>query len=1030
MFDNLFSSSADTQQNSFANPLNAANLNPGWGINPNLLTPSYEAAYRPQYSGPQPYGAYGNPSMMSSLANTYGSDPQRWGNSVDNDRQYIESMSSKPFDSAVWVGQRVAMPIAGYGLAFGALGGVSRSLGRGIGQGVARGITGSFGGAFAESAVGRMAASGFATGLGAVSGVAAGFVLPALAGTAAIEGMQRALINPYINSRKEARDLRDNFRGVTFGDATGNAVSGQGLGGRESAQIASQLTRQGIKDNMFSTGEYADIADYSARAGLLDDAKSKQIAQRIKDITSQVKLVMALGNDPSIKDAVEELAKLHTAGASLVGGRSSVAAGAYSQMSQFAAASGRSVQNLMNTVGAQGQYLYQANGMTPYLGQLAAGNIIGSFEAARRQGLLTTGQIARMGGTDGGTQSSLTGQLTASQTLYSQMLLNNRLHGHGSANGNIIGTVSQYGQHVAQDPGAAMGEQILFGRQLAGKAIDQEGSKYVEGMTADIIKMAMPTARKNAQGQYSVNDMATALKFQGMSDDQIIAFVNQRAAETDPATSAAKTRAMIADNLKGQRSYIAQNELYGGVIGRAYRTTLDVGHSVTSAFSNLGSGFAEEEGGLNDSITRGTDNWRYKSTLNAGVQVKNVKDFLDNDAKIGGADKTVKTTVSQLNTRFEGITDKGWNVGNILPGITRDTHAIFDSKVLSSRESLEGINKINSLAKSGDEYATKFIDSKDEASRGKALADLLVNRGDAFGDLASQLSGKDRSANTSDFVKDSLKYEVTQVKNGSTQGVGKYQESLNRVTGGKLGVYDSLRAIGEFSDLSDIANDNKLNQYNIDDVLKDNKYKEVRGLLKNVNQKDKVKYVTDAFRASSMEGLTSIGVLANAGVDMEAAKKNPSLISDPTVRKQFLDAKTDEEKQGILAGDIINHNQGIAKTQGLKSADKVTLDEVKGFEQRNIDFSKQSSKNYEAAKSDQFDYQTFQQNQNAIDFGKATNDFGQHVKDFGEAVKTLPGAKEDNSSPTAPGSHWYNNLFGGGSSDDGKRSGGPVLGNK
>lgn len=1060
MFDNLFGTQANTQQNSFSNPLNAANLNPGWGIDPNLLTPSYEASYRPQYSGPQPYANYGNPSLLRSIGSSYGMDPDRWGNPIDGDRQSIESMSSKPFDSVAWVGHRVAMPVIGYGLAFGALTKPSAALGRGIGQGMARGFTSAFGGNFARadsrmaswatkassygaaagedagmlarsaSFAGRIGAGGMtgmlAGTLGGAAGLAAGFILPAIAGQAALEGMQRSFINPYINTRAQARDLRDNFKGVTFGDSTGNRVSGQGLGGGESARIATDLTNQGIRDTMFTTGEAKNISDYSARSGLLDDAKSKQIAQRVKDITEQVKLVMALGSDPSIQNAIEELAKLHQAGASVIGGRHSVAATTYSNMSQYASIAGRSVQNVMNTVGAQGQYLYQANGMTPYLGQLAAGNILGSFESARRQGILNTAQVARMGGTEGATQASLTGQLNATQTLYSQMgLMNKWLYGGkgGSTSGpgqNMTSTIATIGNRISGDPMGVEGDRILFGRQLGGKEMEENGSLAAEDQAYGFMK-TMPF-KKNSAGQYSAGQLASVLvHMEGMSEDQATAYIAQRSAETNPDVFHQKSQAMRADGAKYQREYITQHEMYGGNFGRAYRKTLDVGRNITQAIAGIPEQFAQESGIFGDSIQGSVDKWRYGSTLDGGQVVKNVDEFV-------GEQNISKDRQSQ-KVKLINVSDTGadMGVGEGFQAIGRGFHNLWNGDVLTRGQSMTALKKINELVKSGDKYAIAFTGAKNKDERKKALGDLLANRGDALGDVAGKISGHDRSENFQQFLTDSFTEKAIDFTTTPDGTRGDFQKSLDKVTGGKLDLLDSMKAVGEIGSLAQMSLDNSLNEGNVNDILSKDRYKEVRNSLQGLSDADKIKRITDSQRMASKEGVSAIGGLAyNANIDLEKLKKDPSSIRNESTRKKFIAAKTDAEKKNILAGEVINSNDGQIKTAGLQSADKISLEEVMGSEAKNSEIANMNSKNYSALQSGKYDYATFQNTQNALDLDKSVDKFDKVVDKFDKSVQKMNGGSS--SGPVA--TNLYDVIFNGKSMGDNKKDGGPQLGKK
>ncbi|MCU1496039.1 MAG: hypothetical protein JWO62_3803, partial [Acidimicrobiaceae bacterium] len=260
---NIFQTQADTSQNSFGNPINSANMNSGWGINSNLLTPSYQAPYRPQYSGSQPYNSYGRVGFFGGVNHLFSPGTQEpvWGNPIDHAQPSIEGVSSRPFDAAAWAGQRIAGPALAFGGAYRLLGpqtfggyftgkGVAAGMGQALGSGFGRGLA---------TSIGMRGAAGAAGGLFGMAGsVVGGVALPMLAAQTALYAGQKALWNPYINSRKESMDLRRNFAGVSFGDAEGNAVSGGGLGYRESARMASDITKSGIQDMSFSTSEYSN----------------------------------------------------------------------------------------------------------------------------------------------------------------------------------------------------------------------------------------------------------------------------------------------------------------------------------------------------------------------------------------------------------------------------------------------------------------------------------------------------------------------------------------------------------------------------------------------------------------------------------------------------------------------------------------------------------------------------------------------------------------------------------------------------
>lgn len=989
----IFSTQADTYQNSFSNPINPANMNPGWGIDPNLLTPSYTAGYRPQYNGPAPYNQYGRVGFFSGInhiVNPFAPEA-RWGNTIDNNQAAVEGISSRPFDSVVWAGQRVVAPIAAYGLAFKALGsnglgggGPAWGLGKAFGQGVGRGFVGAFG----EGATGSLLGRGIIAGAGAATGAVASVAIPYAVGQAMLAGAQRAIFNPYINTRQTARDLRENFSGVTFGDAQGNAVTGGGLGYAESSRIASDITRRGINDMTFSTSEYTKIADFSARSGLLDNANSGQIAQRVKDVAEQIKLIMSIAKDPSIKSAIEELAKLQMAGASITGGSMSTAAKAMSSIGQYAAIAGRSVQNVMNTVGAQGQYLYQANGMTPYLGQMAAANVLSSFGAAERTGMLSKAQLARMGGVEGATQASLTGQINAGQSLYNKMAMYNAYMSGASgrqgfgANQDVTGVVSRFGADFSKDPLGTYGATMLYGRQMLGKQIEERGSLATEDQAVSVLKN-LGIAR-NKQGQYDAAQIMPILKMLGMNDDQAIAFVNQRASETDPRVAAQKIKALNRFNQEQKRSYISQNFLYGGVVGSAARSTMHVGRSITGAFGDVMSELVGVQGKVGDAVQGGADWLQFGATFN-NDQVE-VKDF---DKFFGQAPSSTKSQTLNL-VDVEGSLHSKIDGG----GAWRAVKNVFDSDVMTQKQSAYIARKINGMAKSGDKNAIEFLNSKDEKSKRAALGKLLATRKDEFGYLGDQLTNAaNNSANADTFFKDIASFGTKQfTANEQVSGnINQFEKVLRASTlstntgpGSASEDITSLNAIGQAVNVINQTGENTLNQFNVDSILSDPKYADLKKMIGDKSGTEAFNAIQGIYRKSAKNGTQMLGSAAfTAGI-----KTTGDVTKDKEALKKLIQA-----------------NGNIAVTQGISSADSISLEDIRTLQSKDDDFLKQRNKIMDALKSNRVDYATAQNTMNSLDNSKSVKDFGDAVEKFDQAVEKINGSSKDtpNSSGPLPG---------------------------
>src|ERR1700739_1654247 len=104
------------------------------------------------YGGPSPYQSSGQQvfwSGVNQLTNPFYQEP-RFGNPTYNNRDAIDSVSTRPVDATVWAGQRLIAPALAFGAAFKALcpatiggyftgGGVGGAIGKGLASGMTRG---------------------------------------------------------------------------------------------------------------------------------------------------------------------------------------------------------------------------------------------------------------------------------------------------------------------------------------------------------------------------------------------------------------------------------------------------------------------------------------------------------------------------------------------------------------------------------------------------------------------------------------------------------------------------------------------------------------------------------------------------------------------------------------------------------------------------------------------------------------------------------------------------------------------------
>jgi len=636
----VFATTANQAQNGFYNPTSVSHMQPGWGVDPSLLTPSYDAPYRPRFQGPSPYSAYSNPTMMgaaSQLMNPFARDPY-WGTPTDHTRGAVDSLSQKPFDSAMEVGQRFVAPAIAYGLAakiaMGSKvsglwtgGGLGGAAGKSFGIGMARGLGMGSGAAGIAGGAGSMIFGGIATmGIGAV----------AMAGA-------ETIFQGYSRQRQIGNDLQNNFKNFTFSDATGHQITGRGLGRSESASMSHQIDRAGIQDMTWSSAQYGAIADMSSKAGLLDSTgSSKQLVDKFKGISEQIKLIVAISKDPSIQGAIEELSKLKMGGASINGGVTSSAASSYRQLGNYASMAGTSVQKLMATVGTQGQYMFQMNGMTPYLGQMAAGNAYAGFSAAHRTGVIGDAQLARMGGAEGATQSVLSAQLSSLQTPYNKMRMANKYLG-GGAGGGVVDNLTRFGNNAAKNPVRAQGEMMLYGKAMASRASREDGNLDPERQALEMMEAA---GLIKPGEKVDPADMVAVMVGNGMmSETEAVAYVASRSGENDPATAALKSKAIAAQTSEQTRSFISQNNLGTGAISTVSREVTNVG----KAFKSVGSAMASP---VVDAV-----GW-------TGDRMENIADFLTTGSAVSSERRqkyrdVLGTTSGNLYKNLEGEVQKG-----------------------------------------------------------------------------------------------------------------------------------------------------------------------------------------------------------------------------------------------------------------------------------------------------------------------------------------------------------------------------------
>ncbi|HET8685573.1 MAG TPA: hypothetical protein VFM18_02775, partial [Methanosarcina sp.] len=335
------------------------------------------------------------------------------------------------------------------------------AAGRYMGAGLGR-IAGGIGSAIGNTA-GRLVGVEAGLALGGVGATVGGFagaaiggvVAPFVVGMAAADAVNSMVFSPYMHGRQAADVLRESYKGQYTG--LGTKYSPLGMSARASSDLGFDIAKDFTRSMAWDGDVGSKVLAFGQQAGLYGDIKasnSDAMRKRTRDIAEQVKVVMQIFNEPSMQGAIDMIGKLATQGGAK--GVSDIVR--VSQAFKNASAlTGTSTQQLMNTVGQQGQFMFGQQGMLPYLGSLSALNAYSGISSAYKSGLISTNALAMMGGREGATQSILQAQLGMARSPYNMIMANNQYYGRGTG-GGIVGNLSTFGANLAKDPLKAMGE--------------------------------------------------------------------------------------------------------------------------------------------------------------------------------------------------------------------------------------------------------------------------------------------------------------------------------------------------------------------------------------------------------------------------------------------------------------------------------------------------------------------------------------------------------------------------------------------
>lgn len=529
---------------------------PGWHIGSQYVTPSYTANMRPSYGGPtgnsnpwQNPPGYGT-SVWAGLGAApvpgagFGTESPWHENAMGMDQYHSHNLPSTISDASVSFGQQWIMPGLAYlaanrlmnrpgALMGGSAGAAWRSwtgrsaprlniggtagswIGRGVGGAVGRVVGGAMGAltGFGSAAGGAALGSGVMGAAGAAIGT---FAAPLAVAYVASQALNKAFFDPYVNIRRGAEATMSNFYGRYVGGEGGNVNGGLGVSATMAYNTSMGVQNAGWNDFGLSQKDYTAMMDYGMQSGLYNDIpiNSRSIVDKTKKIAGDVKKIMQVFGEKDMQEAIGILTKFSQMGA---------AAGSYETSAALAslkmgsAITGKSAGEIFNTVGAQGQYLYQSMGMSGIAGVLNATNLYSGMAQANKMGLVSTRMLSLMGGIDGATQAAMQGRVGLQGTDYNKMVLFNQFVG-GKSYGSISENLNAFSRNLGGNPVDAMGKMILHGADMQNaQAMGAAGSE---------MNQVVGLARSVFAGQkLDANKLAVAAKSFGLDDTQIKALL-------------------------------------------------------------------------------------------------------------------------------------------------------------------------------------------------------------------------------------------------------------------------------------------------------------------------------------------------------------------------------------------------------------------------------------------------------------------------------------------------------------------------
>lgn len=993
----IFTTNANTSLNSFSNPQNAVNQNPGQvGINPNYLTPNYDAPYRPPYSGQNSSMQHPNPGFARSA---FGLSPFSAGTpygvgSQQQDSRYFDQLSQRPSDAFMALGQRIATPMTAYAIAAATVGGASGWAGNAGASALSSGMRGLIGGV-GGSPYGML-------GKGAIS--AAGLVgrgIGWFGGAAVIAGgaMHMAdtfVFDQYTSIRENQNMLRSQFSGVNFGGTGGNSWSGSGLSRRSAANIGTQLTNMGNRDQNFNSREITSLTSMASNMGLMDNVGSDQIVGRMQSLVKQLKLVMSVTGSTDFKETMQMMGRMHAGGVSA--GNVSSFMGGIGAMSSIA---GISANKMVNTVGAQGEYMFRANGLTPYVGQQTAGQAMALMASGFRVGQISSAAMARMGGVEGGTQLAVQGQLNAAQSTYNSIKAFNQ-YGSGMGGNGVMQNLTNFAQAAASDPVHTMGGMILAKSAMISEQLKDQGPMVLDNLVRDIAKMR-PGMMKG--GKVSAQSAAVIMQGDlGMTESEIGAHMGMLSSAR--AGQGQRRAAMKAFELDQQRDFLEQTGQT--LISSKFSPVSKAARGAVAAAGSMWGSLIGTKGGITDHL----DKWWTEATVG-------------NQSEIGSQRPSDLATMSSLGNRMLDVSDpskfgrqSGFQFSTLGGGGASGRGA-------NRGADLSLYKKINQLALEDPQMAKALISddhgtvtSKISNASKKGLLDPKYKDATAAGDFARELLAAKRTKGQDTATAQFADYDKRLGDIGSnllkselgTLDRAEMLEAANRITtnkatNGDVLVMDEqtkkdmeLLARGSKSGIS------KTNEPAIGELATS---LSTQGLNSRVNTEDQI---------------TKLGGAAN--IRSRAQNRPDDIFSNSEAgkgfRKEYNEAvKSKKDVQSILVNAIAENTDSSLKAAGSKYQNDNVDPATRLAQQNKFNEGRRVNRQLDdAVQNGVISSEGYFMQKAGLAMKDAVAEFGDHVKAFGAAAGGKPvAATTDNRPKGASGFpegtllNWANNKI-------------------